>query len=458
MFLAFLQIEAQATHLRAGDITAKRDTTPNPNPRRFFFTMIIYTNQDSNAEDPQVTISTGVGNETIVVQRGRVTSIGNRTDREEFKWEYTYPGDGNYTVSWTGENRNDNILNLAAPSLQHSFFLSTTISVNALRGFNSTPVLRYPPIDFANVGRQFVHNPGAYDADGDSLSFKFTTPKRRDVNNNVITVPGYQLPSQRFTCNNSTDSGISTMTLDPITGQLVWDAPCVRGEYNVAFVIEEWRVSPNGGAVKLGEVVRDMQILVREGPNRPPVLEPKDTCVVAGTVLEGIIRATDPDNDLITLTAISGILPPATFRQITNTAGLATGEFRWATECADVRQQPYQVLFRAEDMRPDAAERLVGLQPWNITVVGPPPENLVATGQGKDVALSWDPYVCRNASAIRIYRREGPSGFEPGECQTGIPGSTGYALIAEVGADQVGYLDNNGGRGLESGKEYCYMI
>ncbi|MFT2011607.1 gliding motility-associated C-terminal domain-containing protein, partial [Pontibacter sp. 13R65] len=41
---------------------------------------------------------------------------------------------------------------------------------------------------------------------------------------------------------------------------------------------------------------------------------------------------------------------------------------------------------------------------------------------------------------------------------TGIPGSTGYALIAEVGADQVGYLDNNGGRGLESGKEYCYMI
>ncbi len=454
-----LQHEAQATHLRAGDITAKRDTTPNPNPRRFFFTMIIYTNQDSQAEDPQVTIYTGVGNETIVVQRGPITPIGNRTDREEFRWEYTYPADGNYTVSWTGVNRNNNILNLAAPSDQHSFYLSTTISVNALRGFNSTPVLRYPPIDFANVGRKFVHNPGAYDADGDSLSFKFTTPKRRDANNNnIITVPGYVLPSLRFTCNNSTDSGISTMTLDPFAGQLVWDAPCQKGEYNVAFVIEEWRVSRGGGAVKLGEVVRDMQITVTETPNKPPVLQPKDTCVVAGTVLNGIIRSTDPDGDLITLTAISGILPPATFQQTSNTAGTATGEFRWATLCADVRQQPYQVLFRAEDVRPNPSERLVDLQPWRITVVGPPPQNLVATGQGKDVLLTWDPYICQNASSIRIYRREGPSGFEPDTCQTGIPGSTGYVLIAEVGKDGVSYLDNNGGRGLESGKEYCYMI
>ncbi|TXK18379.1 gliding motility-associated C-terminal domain-containing protein, partial [Pontibacter qinzhouensis] len=203
--------------------------------------------------------------------------------------------------------------------------------------------------------------------------------------------------------------------------------------------------------------VRDMQILVREGPNRPPVLEPRDTCIVAGTTLEWLMRATDPDGDRITLTASSGLIPPATFTQTVNAPGAASGLFRWATECSDVRDEPYLVVVRAEDQLP-IGQRLADLQPWRIRVVGPPPENLVATGQGKDVLLTWDPYVCRNASVIRVYRREGPSGFEPDTCQTGIPASTGFVLIAEVGSGEVSYLDNNGGQGLESGKEFCYML
>ena len=36
-------------------------------------------------------------------------------------------------------------------------------------GYNNSPVLLNPPIDFANINDTFYHNPSAYDMDGDSL-------------------------------------------------------------------------------------------------------------------------------------------------------------------------------------------------------------------------------------------------------------------------------------------------
>ncbi|AKD05904.1 hypothetical protein PKOR_22010 [Pontibacter korlensis] len=421
--------------------------------------MIIYTNHFSQAEDPEVTIYTGAGNTTLIVPRKSVTPISADTDKEVFEWEYTYPSDGSFTTYWIGENRNNGILNMAPPSDQRSFFISTTIDINALRGFNSTPVLTVAPLDKAALFRKFTHNPGAYDADGDSLVFRLIAPQYEQPSGAIAVVPGYSHPNQTFNCRTSDDSGPAIFTLDRNTGQLTWDAPCVAGEYNIAFVVEEWRVGPNGGAVKIGQVIRDMQIRVEENENRPPVLQPKDTCVVAGTTLRGIVRATDPDGDLINLTvAGSGIVPPATFRQVTRNPGVATGELIWNTTCEDVREAPYQVVFRAEDVRPDGDKRLADVQPWNIRVIGPPPQNLNAASADRNVTLTWDSYVCQNADKIRIYRREGPSNFVPDECQTGVPASTGYVLIGEVDAGQVTFFDDNNGAGLKAGVEYCYII
>jgi gliding motility-associated-like protein len=455
--------EAQATHIRAGDITAKRDTTPNPNPFRFFFTMKIYTDRASLADDPTVQINTGAGT-TLTVPKFSHSEVGDPADLvdvEVYKWEYTYPAAGSYTTSWTGINRNPNILNVTPPSDQLTFYISTTININPLRGFNSTPVLTVAPVDLAAVGRVFVHNPGAYDADGDSLAFKLRVPQQRSGQSGAVgPVPGYVLPNLRFTgagCTTSSGTGNAFLTLNVNNGQLIWDAPCMKGEYNIAFVVEEWRVSETG-AIKIGEVVRDMQIIVKETPNRPPKLAPKDTCIVAGTTLIGLVRATDPDKDFIKLTATGGILPPATFTQTSNTAGLATGRFTWSTSCKDVRETPYQVIFKAEDIRPPNETDLADLQPWNIKVIGPPPQNLLAIGTDRNVTLTWDPYICQNASKIRIYRKEGPSGFVPAHCETGVPARTGYVLIGEVEAGKVTFFDNNKGAGLKAGVEYCYII
>jgi len=53
---------AWASHIRAGDIQAKIDTTANPNPRRVFFKMILYTTEGTGVVDqPAATIFFGDG-------------------------------------------------------------------------------------------------------------------------------------------------------------------------------------------------------------------------------------------------------------------------------------------------------------------------------------------------------------------------------------------------------------
>ncbi|HEU5290812.1 MAG TPA: hypothetical protein VFU05_09235, partial [Cyclobacteriaceae bacterium] len=56
-------------------------------------------------------------------------------------------------------------------------------------------------------------------------------------------------------------NGPPTFSIDPIDGTLTWDAPGNAGEYNVAFIVKEWR-KINGQWIEIGFVRRDMQIIV----------------------------------------------------------------------------------------------------------------------------------------------------------------------------------------------------
>ena len=79
-------------------------------------------------------------------------------------------------------NRIDEIINIGVDgnSVNIEFYIQDTIFFRDPQffGVNSSPVLLQPPIDFANVGYTFIHNPLAYDEDGDSLHFELITPLR----------------------------------------------------------------------------------------------------------------------------------------------------------------------------------------------------------------------------------------------------------------------------------------
>ncbi|OUJ67262.1 hypothetical protein, partial [Hymenobacter crusticola] len=497
---------ARASHLRAGDIQVKSDTTAGRNPRRFFFKMILYTEASSAAKAEKATIFFGDGtstglNEIIRANNpsgGNGTPVGNDTDINVFYFEHTYNAIGTYTVSYIGEYRNGCVINMTRPDAQ-TFYIRTTFVIDPALGINRSPVLKAPAIDLAARGQVFLHNPAAYDADGDSLAYvRFESRQVALGVDGTISPPGTNQPvvtictdfvypdASRFggttvafggnpsgspdaepgKAGGGPDPGGNpvTFTQNKYTGQIVWNAPNTLGCYNVAFIVEEWRRIPGAPARRIGQVVRDMQIIVRASTNlRPSLVIPTDTCVVAGTPFKGNVTATDPENRPITLAAYSGVIPPATFRQLSNSpANRARGVFNWTPSCANIASEPTQVVFKATDQPPTGVDPFIDEKVWRITVIGPAPKNLVAQRSTTNPAaalLTWDAYTCQNPGAqILIYRKENPSSFTPGPCETGIPASSGFVQIGTVAVGQRSFLDDRNGQGLERGKNYCYRI
>jgi hypothetical protein len=143
----------------------------------------------------------------------------------------------------------------------------------------------------------------------------------------------------------------------------------------------------------------------------------------------------------------------------------ATLNFHWQTDCAHVKDQPYQVVFKITDKSPTGS-RLVTFNTWFIRVVGPEPEwvNATVDPPTRSANLQWDPYACLNAQSIQIWRRVDSFAFTPDSCQTGMPDNLGYTLINTVAAKDTSnhpittYTDTNGGQGLASGAQYCYRL
>lgn len=440
---------AKATHNRAGEITYKQISGFT-----YQFTIVTFTDNSSNADRNELMLYFGDG-DSIEVKRyngpdnnsdgtpdGEI--VGNNIKHNLYSGTHTYRGAGSFKASITDPNRNADIVNFPN-SVNVSFYIETKLVISPFLGINNSPTMLNPPIDNACVDKKFVHNPGAWDVDGDSISYRLITCKQEGGAN----ISGYSLPA-----------GI---TLNSLTGDFVWNTPQTIGEYNFAILIEEWRKG-----VIIGTIIRDMQVtVIGNCNNNPPVIDPlTDLCVDAGKIITFSVRATDIDQDLVTLTSTGGPYllnnSPATFQAFFN--GLndtINGKFLWNTNCSHIRLQPYQVSFKAEDdgARTTPRAPLVDLKTIGIRVVCPGPTSLTVNSIGKTMLLNWIATTCTNAKGYKIYRREGPSGFIPSDCVTGIPASAGYSLIKTLnGATSTSFLDDNGGLGLDIGVEYCYMI
>ncbi len=433
-FLLVAFLRGEASHIRAGEITAERISA-----NTYTLTLTIYGNRFSSVRDDYAIFEFGDGTSQTVFFNFSEVNLNADTYVRTYKYNKTFSGSGTYRISYKERYRNAGIKNIAQ-SDNTTFYIETYISISPFTGLNNPVQLTIPPIDKATVGELFVHNPGAIDPDGDSLSYKLIVPLQSAGNK----VNGY------FTPNFS-----NSFTLDPITGDLIWDRPTLPGLYNVAFVIEEWRKSADGNYSRVGYVIRDMQIKVINTLNNPPVVTiPDDTCIVAGTHLIKTITATDPDGNSINLTAH----PSDNFTvPFTPQPPVATGTFDWQTNCADVRQQPYMFVFRAEDVVPN--DTLTDYKTWQVTVKGPAPAGLNVNPVGNTIQLSWNAYPCSNASRMEIYRKScDSSGYIQTPCESGLTGFPGYVKIGEVAIGITGFTDNGQTLGLKRGAEYCYII
>lgn len=468
--------ESLATHLRAGEITVERVSC---NSRTFRITITVFTNTINTmvlfgGEDDWLDFGDGSPMVLVPEQQNIIREdLGVGIAMATYTITHTYLADGTYTISYHEPNRNGGVLNMDA-SVNTRFYIETKIIIDPFLGCNNTPKLLVPPIDRACTGVAWFHNPGAYDPDGDSLSYRMVIPfsaRGREVLN-------YREPTNpEFYTNHATGNeagtGPPTMSINPTDGTITWDAPGAAGEYNIAFIIEEWR-KVAGVWVSNGFVRRDMQIIVDECDNERPDLEvPDDVCVEAGTTLNAIITGFDPDGDPVKIEAFSEIFnlapaqSPATYSP--DDGGFyptpAVLNFEWNTTCEHIKEQPYQVVFKITDQSPTGS-RLVTFKTWFIRVVGPAPEWVDAQPDlaQRAAALEWEPYFCENADKIQVWRRVDSFAFEPDSCQTGMPDFLGYELLETLNAHDANnnpvttFLDNNKGQGLASGAQYCYRL
>lgn len=424
-----------ATHMRAGEITYKYVSGLT-----YEITIVTYTYTPSLADRPDYEVFWGDGTSSIIPRIEKI-DLPDDISRNTYVGTHPFPGPDTYIISLEDPNRNEGVVNIPY-SVNVPFYIQTILVINPFLGPNSSPTLLNPPIDNACVGQPFIHNPGAYDPDGDSISYRLVFCKGEDG----LDIPGYTYPIAS-----------NSFGIDALTGDLLWDSPAAQGEYNVAFLIEEWR---NG--VLIGSTTRDMQINVVTCSNNPPVInEIMDTCVLAGTLLEFDVTANDVDNDLITLTATGGPLllseSPAYFNQPVSDYSTITSTFSWQTTCAHVQKQPYSMTFKATDS--GFPVHLVDIESIFITVVAPAPPNLVASPIGNNINLEWNKSPCTNAIGYKLYRRNGFYGYISPHCETGVPAYTGYIEIATIpDVNDTNFTDTNNGLGLIHGIDYCYMV
>lgn len=458
---------AQATHIRAGEITAVR--LGSDASLRYRFTLTVYTDDNSTVENTTATINFGDGTQATVGRSARIPIPASSTTINQYQAEHSYPGPGSYTAFYTEQNRNLRVLNMTN-SGQTNFYVETRLTIDPLLGVNNSPLLLSPPIDQGALRRVYRHNPAAYDPDGDSLSFELTQSRQFINGVGPQVVAGFQYPDAFAGGRDSANVNPASLRINPRTGQLTWDVPnAFVGEYNVAVRINEWRKNRFNRMVQIGYVIRDMQILITDSPNNPPVLElPRDTCFVAGTNIQGEIigRDRDASNQQVIITgsggpfALSSPSNNATLTVVLQERNRTISQFSWRTTCADVRTQPYIAVFKATEVSP-LTPPLTDLRPWLLRVYGPRPTGLRAVATGAAAQLNWNNYQtfqCSNADSIIIYRREERAVTDSMGCQPGMNPSTGYVRIASVLAGQSQYLDDNNGRGLRQNVVYSYRL
>ena len=432
--LLMMVVPAWATHQRAAEITYE---WKGGNTYEFTLTCYTYTPSQAGIQRDSLLVMWGDGFGDYV-PRVVYQLLGEDYTLNVYKMIHNYSSSGTYVISMEDPDRNYGVVNVPN-SVSVPMYIESELVINPFLGYNNSVQLLNAPVDKGCVGKPFYHHPGVYDPDGDSLSYRLVPCKGA----NGEDIPGYRYPD-----------ATNVFEIDPATGILQWENPMLQGEYNIAILIEEWRQG-----VKVGSVIRDMQILIEAcNNNLPHINAVGDTCVVAGSTIDFVITAYDPDGDQVTLEASGGPLnvpsSPAVMTPPTDFGLNPAFEFTWHTQCGHIRKTPYQLVIHAKDN--SFPVPLSNVYAVNISVIGPAVEELrVNSEELKE--LKWKAYSsCSNVAAIRVYRRTGSTPYVPDYCETGV--RPGYQLIAELPADATSYVDDNGGQDFLQGVDYCYRV
>ncbi|HEX2898392.1 MAG TPA: hypothetical protein VHS96_01610, partial [Bacteroidia bacterium] len=318
----------------------------------------------------------------------------------------------NYRVQSSNSARNGAITTGAANQLLF-------IEANFRTGLgNSSPRFLNRPVGNFCANQPAVFSPNGFDPDGAAILYSMTAC-RQSLASSATYAPGFS-----FTNPVSSSTGVN---LNPNTGALTFTPTNVGQVAIICVRADEYR---NGTLI--GSVVRDMQINIVNCNNAPPVIAPLPNVVVnVGQTYCVPVNATDANNNLITLSAVSGIIPPGTFVQNTSSAGSATGTFCFTPNLSHVGNT-YTVTVNAQDNACPSPG--IGSVSFNITV--PVPCNMTATASSTPTSCGGGTgsvsVSVTNGTAPITYSWTGPNGYTSfNASNTGLIAGTYDVLVVD---------------------------
>jgi hypothetical protein len=342
----FATLSGYASHLMGGQITAAWLGTGYD----YQISMTLYRDTVGipmySTEDINISIDTinGMNPNIMTVSVPPSVSFGNGVEEYTYQINVPFPVAGDYIVYWNNCCRNAAILNLPAPS-GNGMLLYTKVHVDST---NSTPVFLNPPIPIAQVGVPFTYNSLPFDADGDSLSWRLEAPLDQNANTTggllINPIPGYVHPFSDTSMPFALDASTSEISFLPNT----------LGHFVVSLAVDEFR---NG--VKIGEIRRDMQIIVLGSNNSPRLfnftsnIAPVSNRVIPvtpNTTLHMAVTVSDPtDNDLLSISAAGRaflLQNPPVFNTYPLSNGSVGADLTWTPTVNEGSNMPYVTSFR----------------------------------------------------------------------------------------------------------------
>ncbi len=349
-FLAF-SLTTQATHIMGGEITLI-----DVGNDKYFVNLLLY--RDANpGTAPMPSGSTTLDIENLT--SGVLTSVTIAEDPVlsgamipffPYNVEFYYYRDtitlsavGDYSIRWESCCRNGAIVNLSNPLGE-----GTTIETRYIKTAgvsNSTPVFIVPASVYLAENTPWTYNPLPFDIEGDSLFWSITDP----LGSNGVPCAGWTIPAGDPT---------NPFTLDTLTGTITWTA-IAQGNYVASIKVEEYR---NGALIS--HIVRDLQFIVIAAPSGSPHLVTSNWTngpagipefnLVGGQQFSLFVEGEHPDSTVnLTMQAFSPLMQDnypnkATF-SYTPAKAEVLGNLIWNPTPAEVRTEPYPVVFRLSD-------------------------------------------------------------------------------------------------------------
>jgi gliding motility-associated-like protein len=219
---------------------------------RVTFNLIDYKNPECKA----------AGQQTV-----RTRLMYYTTPQDLFLDPCVYNDPGGYYVVWERCCRNEVIQNIVTPDeVGNAFYLEFPPTGNptcSSRIYNTSPLFNAVTGEYPCVNQPFTKDFGAFDPDGDSLSYRLVTPVKGHSNSLGNPQPDPPFPAPYALVNWESGYGPSNMipgnpalTVNSRTG-LLSVTPSQIGLFAFALEVYEYR---NG--VQIGMVRRDFQFLV----------------------------------------------------------------------------------------------------------------------------------------------------------------------------------------------------